>query len=138
MGLEQQVEQLAEQRKELILVVDGAREAEARSADEHKRLLLEIDRERGQLGRCQKEFDALRSTHDKATKAQEAALTAAVQQTDQLRQRIGELEVALAATRTERDQLQKRLMLDESPPRSSARRRGEAVNKGAVRHRVRP
>lgn len=134
LGLSQQVEQLTVQRKELI---DGAREADQRAADEHKRLLLEIDRERSQAARVQKELESLRSIHDRATKAQEAAVANAAQQSDQLRQRIGELEVALAATRTERDQLQKRLMLDEGSPRSSARRRGEVVNKGVIRHRPR-
>jgi len=133
LGLSQQVEQLTVQRKELI---DGAREADQRAADEHKRLLLEIDRERGQAARVQKELESLRSIHDRATKAQEAAVANAAQQSDQLRQRMGELEVALAATRTERDQLQKRIMLEESSTRSSARRRGEVVNKGLIRHRV--
>ena len=134
LGLSQQVEQLTVQRKELI---DGAREADQRAADEHKRLLLEIDRERGQATRVQRELDSLRSTHDRATKAQEAAVANAAQQSDQFRQRIRELEVALAATRTERDQFQKRFMLNESPPRSSTRRRNEMTNKGVIRHRTR-
>lgn len=132
LGLLQQVEQLTAQRKELI---DGAREADQRAADEHKRLLLEIDRERGQAARAQKELDALRTAHDRANKAQETVMAKAALQSDQLRLRIGELEVALAATRTERDQFQKRLILDESSPRSSARRRGEAINRGVIRHR---
>ena len=134
LGLSQQVEQLTVQRKELI---DGAREADQRAADEHKRLLLEIDRERGQAARVQKELESLRSIHDRATKAQAVAVANAAQQSDQLRQRIGELEVVLAATRTERDQFQKRYMLDESPTRSSARRRNEVANKGVIRHRAR-
>ena len=133
LGLAQQVEQLAEQRKELI---DGAREADQRAADEHKRLLLEIDRERGQAARVQKELDSLRVTHDRATKAQEAAVANAAHQSDRLRQRIGELEITLTATRTERDQFQKRLMLEESSPRSSPRRRSELSNKGMVRRRA--
>ncbi|RTL29921.1 MAG: DNA-binding protein [Burkholderiales bacterium] len=135
-GLAQQVEQLTEQRRELTLIVDGAKEAEKRAADEHKRLLLEIDRERGQAARVQKELDALRSRHDRAHKAQEAAAAKATQQSDQLRQSIGELEVSLAATRRERDQLQNRLALEESSTRSSVRRRGVLANKGVIRHRV--
>ena len=93
-------------------------------------ILVEIDRERSQLGHTQKEIDALRSAHNRTTKnAQETALACATHQIDQLRKRIGELEITLATNCSECYQFQRRRMQEESSPRSSVRRRGALCNK---------
>lgn len=65
-GLEQQIDQLTSQGEQLAAVVETARESEQRAADEHRRLLLEVDRERGNAVRVQKELDAVKSATDKA------------------------------------------------------------------------
>ncbi|MDE2593414.1 MAG: DNA-binding protein [Burkholderiales bacterium] len=136
-GLEQQIDQLTSQRQELAAFVEATREAEQRSADEHRRLLLEVDRERGNATRIQKELDSVKSATDKAVKAQSDKLAQALQQVDQLRQHSAELEVAHASLRTERDQLQKLIAPDEGIRPSLARLRSAGVNKGLAKRRVR-
>ena len=136
-GLEQQIQQLAAQRQELTAFVDAAREAEQRATEEHRRLLLEIDRERSNAARVQKELDTVRATLDKAAKAQSEKLAQALQQVDQLRQHNAELEVSQAALRAERDQLQRRTASSDGDPSSLTRLRSAGANKLSTRRRMR-
>jgi len=136
-GLEQQIQQLAAQRQELTAFVDAARDAEQRATEEQRRLLLEIDRERGNAARVQKELDAVRATLDKAAKAQAEKLAQALQQVDQLRQHNAELEVSQAALRVERDQLQRRLASSDGDHSSLTRLRSAGANKLSARRRMR-
>lgn len=136
-GLEQQIQQLAAQRQELTAFVDAAREAEQRATEEHRRLLLEIDRERGNAARVQKELDTVRATLDKAAKAQSEKLAQALQQVDQLRQHNAELEVSQAALRVERDQLQRRTASSDGDHSSLTRLRSAGANKLSARRRMR-
>lgn len=136
-GLEQQINQLTSQRQELAAVVETARETEQRAADEHRRLLLEVDRERGSAARVQKELDAVKSATDKAVKAQAERLTQALQQVDQLRQHNAELELAQASLRAERDHLQKLSGPDEGERHALTRLRSTGAAKVSARRRVR-
>lgn len=137
LGLVQQIEQLASQRQELVAAMEAARVAEQRAADEQKRLLLEVDRERGQAARLQKELDVLKASTDKAAKANADRLTQATQQVEALRQHGSELEVALASLQAEHAQLQKLAALGDGGRQSLTRLRSAGSNKGANRRRVR-
>jgi len=137
LGLVQQIEQLASQRQELVTAMEAARVAEQRAADEQRRLLLEVDRERGQAARLQKELDALKISTDKAAKANADRLTQATQQVEALRQHGSELEVALASMQAEHAQLQKLVALGDGGRQSLTRLRSAGSNKGANRRRVR-
>lgn len=137
LGLVQQIEQLASQRQELVAAMEAARVAEQRAADEQRRLLLEVDRERGQAARLQKELDALKAATDKAAKANADRLTQATQQVEALRQHGSELEVALASLQAEHAQLQKLVALGDGGRQSLTRLRSAGSNKGANRRRVR-
>lgn len=136
-GLEQQIDQLTSQGEQLAAVVETARESEQRAADEHRRLLLEVDRERGNAARVQKELDAVKSATDKAAKAQADKLTQALQQIDQLRQHGAELELAQASLRTERDHLQKLMGSGDGERHALTRLRSSGVAKVSARRRVR-
>ena len=136
-GLEQQIDQLTSQGEQLAAVVETARESEQRAADEHRRLLLEVDRERGNAVRVQKELDAVKSATDKAAKAQADKLTQALLQIDQLRQHGAELELAQASLRAERDHLQKLIGSDDGERRPLTRLRSSGVAKVSARRRVR-
>jgi hypothetical protein len=118
-------------------VVETARESEQRAADEHRRILLEVDRERGNAARVQKELDAVKSAAEKAAKAQADNLTQALQQFDQLRQRGAELELAQASLRAERDHLQKLTGSDDGERRTLTRLRSAGVAKVSARRRAR-
>ncbi|MEY2844211.1 MAG: hypothetical protein RI920_2248, partial [Pseudomonadota bacterium] len=121
----------------LAAVVETARESEQRAADEHRRILLEVDRERGNAARVQKELDAVKSAAEKAAKAQADNLTQALQQFDQLRQRGAELELAQASLRAERDHLQKLTGSDDGERRTLTRLRSAGVAKVSARRRAR-
>lgn len=136
-GLEQQIDQLTSQSEQLAAVVETARESEQRAADEHRRLLLEVDRERGNAVRVQKELDAVKSATDKAAKAQADKLTQALLQIDQLRQHGAELELAQASLRAERDHLQKLIGSDDGERHPLTRLRSSGVAKVSARRRVR-
>jgi len=136
-GLEQQIDQLTSQGEQLAAVVETARESEQRAADEHRRLLLEVDRERGNAARVQKELEAVKSATDKAAKAQVDKLTQALQQIDQLRQHGAELELAQASLRAERDHLQKLIGSDDGERHPLTRLRSSGVAKVSARRRVR-
>ncbi len=133
-GLTQQVKQLTDQQQALAQLVEASRVTEQRAAEEHKRLLLEIDRERGAAARAQKDLESLRSASDKAFKHQEVRLSEAQGQLAQSRQHAVELEIALATTKAERDQLQIRLQPEETSRHKPARRRAtSAVSRTANR-----
>lgn len=129
-GLAQQIEQLA-------AIVETARAAEQRATSEQRRLLLEVDRERGQGARLQKELDALKVSAEKATKALTDRLAQASQQIETLRQHGSDLEVALATLRTEHVQLQKHTTSDDGRRHALNRLRSVGVNKVASRRRAR-
>lgn len=137
LGLVQQIEQLASQRQELVTAMEAARIAEQRAADEQRRLLLEVDRERGHAARLQKELDAQKAATDKAAKANADKLTQATQQVETLRQHGSELEVALALLQAEHTQLQTLAALGDGGRQSLTRLRSAGSNKGANRRRVR-
>lgn len=137
LGLVQQIEQLASQRQELVTAMEAARVAEQRAADEQRRLLLEVDRERGHAARLQKELDALKAAADKAAKANADRLTQASQQVEALRQHGSELEIALASLQAEHAQLQKLAALGDGGRQPLTRLRSTGSNKGANRRRVR-
>ena len=137
LGLVQQIEQLVSQRQELVTAMETARVAEQRAADEQKRLLLEVDRERGQAARLQKELDTLKVTTDKTAKANADRLTQATQQVEALRQHGSELEIALASLQAEHAQLQKLAALGDDGRQPLTRLRSAGSNKGANRRRVR-
>lgn len=137
LGLVQQIEQLASQRQELVTAMEAARIAEQRAADEQRRLLLEVDRERGHAARLQKELDAQKAATDKAAKANADRLTQATQQVETLRQHGSELEVALASLQAEHTQLQRLAALGDGGRQSLTRLRSAGSNKGANRRRVR-
>jgi DNA repair exonuclease SbcCD ATPase subunit len=129
-GLAQQIEQLA-------AVIEAARAAEQRAMDEQRRLLLEVDRERGHGVRLQKELDTLKAAKDKAAKAHADLLTQASQQIEALRQHGSDLEVALATLRAEHVQLQKHATSDDGDRHALTRLRSVGANKVASRRRVR-
>lgn len=130
LGLVQQIEQLASQRQELVTAMEAARIAEQRAADEQRRLLLEVDRERGHAARLQKELDAQKAATDKAAKANADRLTQATQQVETLRQHGSELEVALASLQAEHTQLQRLAALGDGGRQSLTRLRSAGSNKG--------
>jgi chromosome segregation ATPase len=135
-GLSQQVKQLTDQQQALAQLVEAARVTEQRAAEEHKRLLLEIDRERGNVARAQKDIETLRAASDKASKHQEARLSEAHGQLAQARQNAVELEIALATIKAKRDQLQIRLQRQEAPLHKPARRRANAAVSRTANRRI--
>lgn len=136
-GLAQQMEQLASQRQELATFVEVARAGEQRANEEQRRLLLEVDRERGQAARLQKELDTLKSATDRAAKSHADKLAQASQQVDELRRHSAELEVALASLRAEQAQLQKLVASGDGDRHSLTRLRSTPPNKGSSRRRLR-
>ncbi len=136
-GLIQQIEQLASQRQEFASFVEATRLAEQRAADEQRRLLLEVDRERGNAARLQKELDALKTTTDKTAKVHADRLAQSTQQVDELRRHSSGLEVALASLRAEHAQLQKLAAPSDEVRHSLTRLRSTGSNKGSTRRRMR-
>lgn len=136
-GLVQQMEQLTSQRQELATFVEAARAGEQRATDEQRRLLLEVDRERGQATRLQKELDALKLATDKAAKSHADKLAHASRQVDELRQRGSELEIALASLRAEHAQVQKLAASGDGDRHPLTRLRSVSTSKGPGRRRLR-
>lgn len=136
-GLLQQMEQLASQRQELATFVEAARAGEQRATDEQRRLLLEIDRERGQAARLQKELDTLKSATDKAAKSHADKLAQASRQVDELRQHGSQLEVALVTLRAEHAQAQKLAASGDGDRHPLTRLRSVGTSKGSSRRRLR-
>ena len=136
-GLVQQMEQLASQRQELATFLEAARAGEKRAADEQRRLLLEVDRERGQAARLQKELDALKLATDKAAKSHADELAQSSRQIDELRKHGSELEIALATLRAEHAQVQKLAASGDGGRQSLTRLRSVGGNKGSSKRRLR-
>jgi len=131
-AIERQLEEAAEQRRGLQRAVEDARRGfekqleEQRSAaqtaaERHeadlKRSLLDVDRERALAGRQQKELDqARRALTEQGDRHREEAARlqhAFEAQLGQIRQKLGEVESALAEARGARDAL--RQQLDRAP-----------------------
>ena len=136
-GLVQQMEQLASQRQELATFVEAARAGEQRATDEQRRLLLEVDRERGLAARLQKERDALKSAADKAAKSHGETQAQTLRQVDELRQHCTELEIALASLKAEHAQMQKLAASGDPDRHQLARLRSVGASKGSSRRRPR-
>lgn len=136
-GLVQQIEQITAQRQELVDHVEAARAAERHAVDGHRRLLVEVDRERVQAGRLQKELDALKASSAQAATAHADKLAQAYQQLEELRQRNAGLEVNLATLRTEREHLQRAVAHGDDARRSSMRLRSAGATKSPMKRRVR-
>lgn len=119
-ALQRQIEAGAEQRRELQGALNKSQQrftqeleqqrataalAVERHNTEVRRLLLDVDRERGNLAKLQKELDlARRVTADQADLFRQQ-LSGKQLQLDQLRQRNGELEGSVGELRGQRDQL---------------------------------
>lgn len=137
-GLVQQIEQITAQRQELVNHVEAARAAERHAVDGHRRLLVEVDRERVQAGRLQKELDALKASSAQAATAHADKLTQASQQLEEMRHRNAGLEVSLATLRAEREHLQRAIAQGNDDRRpSSMRLRSAGAAKGPMKRRVR-
>lgn len=136
-GLVQQIEQITAQRQELVDHVEAARAAERHAVDGHRRLLVEVDRERLQAGRLQKELDALKAASALAATAHADKLAQAYQQLEELRQRNAGLEVNLATLRAEREHLQRAASHSDNDRRPSMRLRSVGATKGPMKRRVR-
>lgn len=136
-GLEQQIDHLTAQRQELMAAAEAARDAEQRSADERRRVLLEVDRERGYVARIQKDLETYKTTADKAAKAQADKLAQALLQIEQLRQHGTDLELAQASLRAERDQLQKLMASNDSERHALTHLRSTGAAKASARRRAR-
>lgn len=136
-GLVQQMEQLASQRQELANFVEAARAGEQRASDEQRRLLLEVDRERGLAARLHKEIDALKSAMDKAAKSHVETQAQTLRQVDEFRQRCTELEIALASLKAEQARAHKLAQSGEADRHQLARLRSVGTSKGPNRKRPR-
>lgn len=136
-GLFQQIEQITAQRQELVDHVEAARAAERHAVDGHRRLLVEIDRERVLAGRLQKELDALKAATAQAATVHADKLAQASRQLEELRQHNAGLEVNLATLRAEHEHLQRVTPAGADERRQSSRLRSAGANKGSTRRRVR-
>lgn len=87
----------------------AASAGEVRHASDLKRLLLDVDRERVNASRYQKELEQARRTFAEQTELQRQQLWDKQQAFDTLQQRNGELEGSVAELRGQRDQLTGRL-----------------------------
>jgi len=95
---QQFTEELEQQRK-------AAAAAEGRHAGEMKRVLLDIDRERGNTAKRQKDLDQARRMFSDQTEVHRQQMADKQQQADALRQRLGELDGSLVELRGQRDLL---------------------------------
>ncbi len=91
-------EELEQQRK-------VAAAAEGRHAGDMKRALLDVDRERGNAAKLQKDLDQARRMFTDQTELHRQQMADKQQQADALRQRLGELDVSFAELRGQRDLL---------------------------------
>lgn len=136
-GLVQQIQQITAQRQELVDHVEAARAAERHAIDGHRRLLVEIDRERVQAGRLQKELDALKASTAQAATMHADKMAQVSQQLEELRQCNAGLEVNLATLRAEREHLQRAASHRDDDRRPSMRLRGAGLAKGPMKRKVR-
>ena len=91
-------EELEQQRK-------VAAATEGRHAGDMKRALLDVDRERGNAAKLQKDLDQARRMFTDQTELHRQQMADKQQQADALRQRLGELDVSFAELRGQRDLL---------------------------------
>jgi hypothetical protein len=140
---QRQVDASAVQRQELQAALSAAQEsftreleqqratamaAEERHSSEMKRVLLDVDRERGNAGKLQKELEQMRHETAGQAEAQRRELLARQQQLDALRQRNGELEGRAAELLGQRDLQARELdsmrqrMVAAAPRRASSAR----------------
>ena len=116
---QRQVEAAAVHRQELQAALNAAQErftreleqqravataTEERHAGEMKRALLDVDRERGNAGKLQKEVEQLRREIAEHANARRQEVLERQQQIDALRQRSGELEGRIAELLEQREQ----------------------------------
>ena len=94
--------------------------AEERHAADLKRVLLDIDRERVQLSKVQKELEQSRRTLSDQMEHHRIQITERQTQVEALRHRNGELEGMVVELRTQRDQMGKDIDIlrqrAETPP----------------------
>lgn len=115
---QRQVDAAAVQRQELQAALNAAQESftreleqqrataraiEERHAGEMKRVLLDVDRERGNAGKLQKEVEQMRRETAGQAEAHRRELLDRQQQLDAMRQRNGELEGRAAELLEQRD-----------------------------------
>lgn len=79
--------------------------AEERHAADMRRMLLDVDRERGQLAKVQKELEQSRRILNDQADHHRTQVAERQRQIEELRQRNGELEGSVAELRAQRDQL---------------------------------
>lgn len=91
-------EELEQQRK-------VATATEERHAGDMRRTLLDVDRERGNAAKLQKDIDLARRLFTEQTELHRQQMADKQQQADVLRQRLGELDVSFAELRGQRDLL---------------------------------
>lgn len=119
-ALQRQVDTGASQRRELQESINTAQQrftreleqqraaavaSEERHAADMRRILLDVDRERGNVTKLQKELEQTRRTLADQMDQLRQQLSEGQQQTDQLRQKNGELEGIIAELRGQRDRL---------------------------------
>lgn len=104
--------------------------AEQRHAADIKRMLLDVDRERVQLAKAQKELEQSRRTLSEQTESHRTQITERQSQIEALRHRNGELEGMVVELRAQRDQMGSEI--------DSMRQRAEAppVEKAPSKRRV--
>ena len=104
--------------------------AEQRYAADIKRMLLDVDRERVQLAKAQKELEQSRRTLSEQTESHRTQITERQSQIEALRHRNGELEGMVVELRAQRDQMGSEI--------DSMRQRAEAppVEKALSKRRV--
>lgn len=121
----------------LTVWISPCRRSTSSSADERRRVLLEVDRERGNVARIQKDLETYKAAADKAAKAQADKLAQALLQIEQLRQHGTDLELAQASLRAERDQLQKLMASNDGERHTLTHLRSTGAAKASARRRAR-
>lgn len=151
-ALQRQVDAGAVQRRELQEGFNAAQQrltheleqqgaAAARAEERHavgmKRMLLDVDRERGNAAKSLKELEQVRRVHADQAVLHRRQIEEKQQQTEALRQHNGELEGSVAKLRGQRDQLLRdmdglRLRLESLPAAKAARVRQVKVGSPGI------
>ncbi len=123
-------EELEQQRK-------VATATEERHAGDMRRVLLDVDRERGNAAKLQKDLDQARRLFIDQTELHRQQMAEKQQHADVLRQRLGELDVSFAELRGQRDLLLRdveglKLRLDRTPAAKVAKVRPEKATPAAL------
>ncbi|WP_198674740.1 hypothetical protein [Rhodoferax ferrireducens] len=153
-ALQRQVEASVAQRRELQEGFNAAQQrltheleqqrvagtaAEERHAAKTKRVLLDVDRERVNSTKLQKELEQARRIPADQTELHRQQMTEKQRQAETLRQRNGELGGSVAELRGQRDQLQRdvdglRLRLESlSAPKAASARQVKAASPGTAK-----